>query len=502
MKIYDLVVIGSGAGMMTAQAAAAQGLSCALIEGNKFGGTCLNRGCIPSKTLVYPADLIREGQKAKKVGVNLKFEGIDWTMISRRMWMQINKNLKIRTYLETVPNLDVYDGYGEFTSEDTLRVQRKDMTYSEPFKGKKILIATGGHSFLPEIPGLEEAKCLTSEAFFGDRHPEKLYESMTILGGGSIAVEFAHILSAFGVKVRLVQRSNRILKKEEPVISDYVHQQLIKDGVEVWTNQKIVEIAANGGIKKVTILNRDSGEKQVLESEEILVAMGIVPNTEQLNLSVTGVELDQDGWIMTDAYLRTNKEHIFALGDINGKYQFRHKANYEAEFFIRNEILNHPIRFQAEYHKVPWAVYCHPQVAHFGMTEAEALAAGHKIKIATNRYSEVAKGFAMGYSPGDEDDGFVKLITDEKNRILGAHVVGAHAAMLVQPFVYLASVGDINSARPLFNEREKEVPFMWGDLEPLYNAMTIHPSLSEVSAWTIEKLEWHSAQEDKDEQAE
>lgn len=495
MKTYDLVVVGSGAGMMVAQAAAAHGLTCALIEGHKFGGTCLNRGCIPSKTLVYPADLIREANKGKKVGVDLKLEGVDWPLISKRMWMQINKNIKIRAYLETVPNLDVYDGYGEFLTEDTLRVKRKDLTYSEPFMGKKILIATGGRSFLPEIPGLEQAECLTSEDFFGDRHPEKLYESITILGGGSIAVEFAHILSAFGVKVRLVQRSSRLLKKEEPLISDYVLKQLIKDGVEVWTNQKVVEMAAEEKNKKVTIINRDTGEKQVLESEEILVAMGIVPNTEQLNLPVTGIELDQDGWIITDPYLKTNQDHIFALGDINGKYQFRHKANYEAEFFIRNEIMNHPIRFQAEYNKVPWAIYCHPQVAHFGMTEEEALSAGHKIKIGINRYSEVAKGFAMGYVPGDEDDGFAKLIVDENNRILGAHVVGAQAAMVIQPFVYLASVGDVNSARPLFSQREEEVPLMWGDLEPLFNAMTIHPSLSEVAAWAIEKLDWHSPQE-------
>ncbi len=206
MLEYDLVVVGSGVGLTLISQGIQMGLSCALIEDAKMGGTCLTRGCIPSKVLVYPADIVRETEHAKKIGLDIKIEKINWELISKRMWSQIDESKSIEHGLSQAHNLTIYHGVGEFVGEYEMKVKlNKNGEYSEIFRGKKIILASGGRSFIPPIEGLDKVGYVTSETFFGPKFPKKPWESLIIIGGGVIAAEFAHIFSAMGTKVTIVE---------------------------------------------------------------------------------------------------------------------------------------------------------------------------------------------------------------------------------------------------------------------------------------------------------
>ena len=194
METYDLVVIGSGAGLNVLNVGLQGGMKCALIEDTKLGATCLTRGCIPSKVLVHPADLIREAQNANRVGIQFNIEKIDWELISKRMWSQIDESKEIEKGLSSVPNLTLYRGVGEFVGENEMEVKSVDgKKILGRFKGEKFVIASGARSFIPPIEGLEEIGYITNRTFFGDKFPKQPWNSLIIIGGGVIAAEFAHI---------------------------------------------------------------------------------------------------------------------------------------------------------------------------------------------------------------------------------------------------------------------------------------------------------------------
>ena len=189
MKEYDLVVIGTGVGLTVLNQGLNHGWKCALVENNNIGGTCLLRGCIPSKMLVYPADVIRMAEHAKKIGIHLKLEKIDWKLIGKRMWEQINEGLQIDEGLSSIPALDVYKGVGEFTGEYSMKVNMNDGSgYSEEFKGKRFVLASGGRPMVLPIEGLEETGYITSKSFFEDKFPEQPWKSLIIIGGSIVAV--------------------------------------------------------------------------------------------------------------------------------------------------------------------------------------------------------------------------------------------------------------------------------------------------------------------------
>ena len=466
LKKYDLIVIGSGAGLMVAEVATQVGAKCALIEKDKFGGTCLTKGCIPSKMLVYPADLIREAEKADRIGVKLSKPQIDWDIISERMWKQINFTYRIESNLDNSSDIDVYKGVAEFTSPTSLNITSEDNKVEE-ITGDRIVISVGARSFVPNIEGLEEAGYVTYETFFGDKFPKKLWKSVTLLGGGVISAEFAHILSAFGTEVTLITRSG-LLRHEEPEISELVRNQFERNGINVLTNKEVMSVEKSKKGKRVTFKDKETGEINLTESEEIFVALGLQSNSDLLKIEKAGVEVDEKGWIKTNEYLETSQPHIFAIGDINGKYQFRHKANHEAEILINNLFGREKV--PANYSSVPWTIFTNPQVAHVGLTEAEVKSRGIGYEVAYNYYSDVVGGIAMGYHSKSEDNGFVKVIVSKERKLLGVHVVGPHASMLAQPFVYVMNSND-------------------GTYDVVNEAMVIHPSLNELSAWVFEKID-------------
>jgi mycothione reductase len=495
MKEYDLVVIGSGAGLMVLEAALDRGMKCAVIERAKFGGTCLTKGCIPSKMLVYPADLIRETEAAQKIGLKIPKPQIEWETISRRMWEQINFNIEVENHLKKIPNLTIYKGIAEFSSPNRIVITHDSNQPAEEIQGDKFLIAVGARTFIPDIAGLDQTGYLTSETFFGKKFPDKLWKSLVIIGGGAISAEFAHIFSSFGTRVTVIEMNHHILHTEEEEISEFVNNQFVKNGIDVWVDSQVVSASINKANKMVTVENIVTKNRMNIECEEIFVASGIKPNSDTLKLENAGVAVDKKGWIMTNQFLETSQKNIWALGDINGKYQFRHKANYEAEILIHN-MVDGITKKEVNYDTVPWAIFTHPQVAHVGMTEKIVKSNNIKYRTAKNYYSDVIGGRAMGYSYGDDDNGFIKIIVGEDRKILGVHIVGPNAAILVQPFVYLMNAGHKCQKDRIDPENIKEIAELRimcpkiGTYVPINDSMVIHPSLNELTAWVLDKIDW------------
>jgi dihydrolipoamide dehydrogenase len=492
METYDLVVIGSGAGLNILSYGLQMGLKCALIEDTKLGGTCLTRGCIPSKVLVHPADLIREAEHASEVGLKFEVSNINWGLITKRMWLQIDENKEMEKGLSEVSNLKLYRGVGEFVGEYEMKVTSvKTGEELGHFRGDRFVLASGARSLIPPIDGLEETGYITNESFFGDKFPEKPWESLIIIGGGVIAAEFAHIFSALGTEVTIVEMLPRLIMTEEPEISRFLETNF-KKHLKVYVNHKAIRAKLVKKMKIITLQNVKTQEEIEIKAQEILVASGRRSNADLLKVEKTGVETDERGWIKTNKFLETTKENICCIGDANGLYQFRHKANYESELCANNMFGPPEGKKEADYSSVPWAIFSYPQIGHVGMTEKEAIENGHEIYVATKHYSSVAKGFAMGYEKGDIDDGFVKLVVDKSYRILGAHVIGPHAAVLVQPFVYLMNAGFTCELPNMGGEAE--IPKLAracpesGSFMPIYKSMVIHPSLNEVTGWAIGSL--------------
>ncbi|WP_371804610.1 NAD(P)/FAD-dependent oxidoreductase [Candidatus Lokiarchaeum ossiferum] len=489
MKEYDLVVVGSGVGLTVLSSGLQRGLSCALIEDAKMGGTCLTRGCIPSKVLVYPADVIREAGHAKKIGLSINFKNFDWQLISKRMWSQIDESEGIEQSLSQAPNLKIFRGVGEFTGKYSLKVKLNETgEYSEEFKGKQIILASGGRSFIPPIEGLKQVDFITSESFFGDKFPEQPWKSLTIIGGGVIAAEFAHIFSAFGTNVTIVEMLPRLVPTEEPEVSKILEQSFSKH-LSVFTNHKAIRVKQNGNLKELFIQNLETNEIKTIQSEALLIATGRRSNADILRVKNAKIETTKTNWIKTDKYLQTNVRNIWAIGDATGKYQFRHKANYDAEIVVRN-IFGKKEKTMVDYSAVPWAIFTYPQIAHVGLTEKEAIDQGNQIYTAVKTYSSVAKGFAMGLQ---DTDGLFKLIVDSDYHILGAHAIGPHAATLIQPLVYLMNAGFscgnqefkiANNLRKFTNACPEAGSFI-----PIYKSMVIHPSLNEVVGWALGNLQ-------------
>lgn len=499
MKKFDLVVIGSGVGLMLIETALEKGLKCAIIEKSKFGGTCLTKGCIPSKMLVYPADLIRESQNANKIGLEFTAPKIDWEKISGRMWKQIRFNETIEKGLLKAENLTVFKGTGEFVGLKIMRVINDSGEYSDEFEGIKFIIAAGARSFIPPIDGLEQTGYIVYETFFGDKYPSEPWKSLAIIGCGAIGAEIAHIFSSMGTKVTVIEMNKRILPAEEEEISDFVKTQFKENNIDVFTGTKAVSVSKNENGKTVTIEDITTGIKTTVDCEEIFISSGIHSNGDSLKLNHTNVEVDSNGWIITNEFLETSQQNIWALGDINGKYQFRHKANHEAEILSYNLFGNNKKKKEMSYTAVPWAIFTSPQVAHIGMTEREVKSKGIKYRTGRNFYSEVAGGIAMGFSHRDNDNGFVKIIVSENKKILGVHIVGPHASILLQPFAYLMNSGHkCEKKRNMFSRHKAEIQELrvmcphLGTYLPINDSMVIHPSLSELTAWVIDKIDWEN----------
>ncbi len=459
MDRFDLIVIGSGAGTHIASMAVKNDLSVALMDRGPIGGTCLNNGCVPSKMLIYPADVIRKLQDAKAVGVEGNIVNVDFQKIMGRMRsVVLSSRLSLEAAIESKKGLVLYRDTAEFVGDYTLKSE--DRTLTAP----RIVIASGARPLIPPIPGLKEAGYLDNISLLELKEPPK---SLIVIGAGYIGCEYSHFFSAIGIEVTLLGRSRRVLDNEDPEICRIV-KSVLSSYVKLYTSYEAVNVKVEGKKKVVSARNRLDGKIYSFEADEILVATGRRPNSDSLKPEKTGVETDEHGWIKVNDYLETTKSGIWAIGDAIGKYMFRHTANYEAEVVAHNLFIakNKDKKAKADFHAVPHAVFTHPLVAGVGMKEAEAAAAGYKILVGRARYTDVSKGIAMA-----EENGFVKVVVEEETgRILGCSIVGSEADTLIQQIVYLMNTE-------------------YQDMTPLINSQVIHPTINEVIVNAFSELE-------------
>lgn len=449
---YDVIVIGSGAGMVVVEEALAHGLKVALVDKGPTGGTCLNTGCIPSKMLIVAADRIVEAQESKKLGVSAEIKNIDFKFIMERMRKNIAgyRDRMAKGLLE-VDGLKFYQGEARFVKDYTLEVNGKTIS------ANKICIASGSRVSVPPIKGLEQVDYLTNETLLQLKEKP---QSIIIVGGGYIAVEYSHFFAAMGTRVTILEMADRLILNEEPAISELLKKRL-SQRMTVHTGALVEEIRRQDGNCVVVAKDADSGALKEYTAEKVLVAVGRQSNADLLNVAKTGVETDSHGYVKVNDYMETTKKSIYAVGDANGQQMFTHVANREASVAANN--LLHEVKEKMNYGAAPHAVYSHPQIASVGMTE-EIAKKNRSILVGIARYAEIAKGEAM-----IEEDSFAKAIVDkETDKILGFHIIGPNAPELIQEVVDTMEAG--------------------GTTSNIMSGMHIHPALSELVQQALANL--------------
>jgi mycothione reductase len=452
MKRYDLILIGTGSGMEVVAAMTQEkpNLRVAVIDKDEPGGICLTRGCIPSKLLIYPATVIRTAEKSREFGIHTEIKRIDFKAIMERMRSIINRDINmIRNGLSQSKNIDYYTEQAEFTAPYTIKVGKETIT------SKMIFLSTGSRPSIPPIEGLQETGYLTSDTIL---KISQLPCSIAIIGGGYIAAEYGHFLSAMGSKVTIIGRNPHFIPEEEPEVSALAKRELQKH-VAILTNHEVRKAEATPAGKKLTAIDRYSKKETEIVAEEVLVATGRVPNTDILHPESAGIKTDSKGFILADEYMQTSQPNVWVLGDADGKFLFKHVANHEARIVYYNAVLKKKIKM--DYHAVPHAVFTDPEIASVALREKEAAEKYGKdnLLIGFHKYADTAKGEAMALK-----DDFVKVIIKrDTGKILGAHIIGPQASVIIQEIVNL-----------MYTENQS--------LAPLNEAMHIHPALSEVVA--------------------
>jgi dihydrolipoamide dehydrogenase len=447
MEKFDVLVIGSGSGMIIASAAVANGLKTAIVEKGPMGGTCLNRGCIPSKMLIYPAEVTKILLESQKIGVNVTTpNSIDFKKIMARMHKIVNEDSGSQAEsVKITPGLTWFAQPGEFIRDYTMRIGQTEV------QAAKIFIVSGARPGVPRFKGLESVDYLTSDSVLNLETPPK---SIIIVGGGYIGTEYAHFFSGIGVTATIIQRPQRLVSDEEPEVSDLLRTELEKY-VEVHTGFEVVEVRQEGNTKFVLAKNLLDGSQRTFSGDALMIAVGRVPNSDILKPEKTGVKTDERGFIKVNEYLETSKKNIWAFGDAIGKEMFKHVANFEAGIAWHNAVHDH--KAMMDYSTAPHAIFTYPQVASVGLKEDEARQKGYQIMVGKALYRETAMGAAMG-----EPNGFVKVIVErETGKILGGHIIGPEASNLIQEITNAMNTETRSYASVI-------------------QAMHIHPALCEV----------------------
>ena len=494
MKHYDCLFIGTGSANIILEKALALGLSCAQVERDSFGGTCLNRGCITTKVLTTTADRLLEIKEAEHLGISAKDVSFDFEKIMSRVKHKISHNVELKEFYLNQENLDVYQGTAHFVHDKVIVVTLNNGELTEEITADNIYIGAGGRTLIPKMEGIETIDYLTPERFFKNL-PKQPYKSLIVVGGGAIGLEFAHIFNAFGTEVTLVQHNVYLAPKADREVSLALRRTYEKRGISVYCNKRTLKIERTEGQIHLTIEDRETNEITILTADDILIAPGIVPNTDLLEIENTNIATDAKGWIKTNEYLETSVSGVYAFGDINGLAQLRHKANYEADILAHNLKEDAKNWRFANYENTPAVIFSNPEVSSVGLTEDKAKEKGYRVVIAKQGYGQTAKGYALGYEPESKSDAFAKLIIDkDSNTILGFHAIGYLSSTLLQPYVNLLGAGEL--AHPILNEsiasdevrklrEENKRPYLSPkNAQTVRETMVAHPSLQEVGIWT------------------
>ncbi|AEG81923.1 mycothione reductase [Corynebacterium ulcerans] len=420
-KHYDLIVIGTGSGN-SIPGPEFHDKSIAIVEKGAFGGTCLNVGCIPTKMFVYASEIALAVRESERYGISAEVSDVDWPSIVNRVFRDridpISASGEEYRRGPKTPNIDVYDQHASFIAPKTIRTGQG--SEEAIISGDRIVIATGSRPFIDQKVIDSGVRYYTNENIM---RLESLPESMVVMGGGYIAMEFAHVFDALGVKVTVVNRSEKLLRQLDSDISDRFTE-ITKEKLDCRLGRTIDSITENDGVVTLTL---DDGS--TAQGEVFLVATGRIPNGDLMDLDKAGVEMDGRR-IKVDQYGRTTAPDVWALGDVSSPYLLKHVANAEMRAVKHN--LLHPEDLQPMPHEnVPAAVFTHPQIGTVGLTEDEAHAAGYNITVKVQNYGDVAYGWAM-----EDTEHFVKLIADkDTGLLLGAHFIGPQASTLVQQLI-------------------------------------------------------------------
>ncbi|WP_326569416.1 mycothione reductase [Amycolatopsis rhabdoformis] len=433
MPHYDLVIVGTGSGNSILDPRFAD-LKTAIVEKGTFGGTCLNVGCIPTKMFVYAADVAATPSHSSRLGVDEELNGVRWPEIRDRVFGRIDPiaagGAEYRKNHEDNKNVDVYQGEGRFTGMKELRVSFSDGRPDEVLTADRFVLAAGGRPVVPDIPGLEETGYHTSDSIM---RLDALPRRITILGGGYIAAEFAHVFASFGVDVTVVLRSGAMVRGEDEDVSARFTE-LAAERFDLRRDRKVVSARREGDTAVLELEGPQGAE--TLETDLILVAIGRRPNSDLLDVAATGVTTKPSGHVVVDAHQETVVPGIYALGDISSPYELKHVANHESRV-VQHNLLHPDDRMEADHRFVPHAIFSSPQIASVGLTEQDARAQGVSYVVSKQDYAGIAYGWAM-----EDTTGFAKLLADPATgQLLGAHIIGPQASSVIQPLIQGMSFG-------------------------------------------------------------
>lgn len=417
---YDVIVLGGGtAGLVTASGCARLGRKVALIEREQLGGDCLWTGCVPTKALVASAKLAHQMRHASQWGLESVAPRVtpksvmDSMREQRRLISRHDDPEKFRKL-----GIDVIEGRARIAERGEVEVDGRRLT------AKDIVIATGARTAVPPVEGLSESGFLDHVSFL---QQDAFPASILILGGGYIGIEFAQIFARFGSRVTVVEMLDEIVNKEDHDIIGRVRELISGEGIELFTGFAVKSVRREGG-RKIARIEDKAGQSREIAVDEVFVASGRRGNTEDLGLEGVGVKVEKS-WIAVDRFLQTSVPRIWACGDVHGGMQFTHVAAYEAVKLVRNMLF--PGKSAVDYTHIPWALYTDPEVAHIGMTEAQAREKhGDAVRTYKVEMADVDRAVVDRTSGG-----LIKLVCDAKGHLLGAHILAANASTLIEEIV-------------------------------------------------------------------
>ncbi|WP_018924625.1 dihydrolipoyl dehydrogenase family protein [Salsuginibacillus kocurii] len=425
-KKYELIVIGGGAGGLTVAAGAASfGIKVALIDkSEQLGGDCLHYGCVPSKALIASAKEVYTAKTASYAFGMGTVGAPDFKEARRRIE-------EARSHIQAHDDAARFEelGVDVFTGEATFKNKRNIIVNGAfELKAERLVIATGSRPVVPEIPGIQEVPVLTNRTVY---NLEQVPKRMVVAGGGPVGMEIAQALARFGTEVHIVDPHPHLFPNEEPEVAEKVQQQLQHE-LHLHLNQQVVAIRSQAEGYDFVLANKNNGKEKTIAADVFFSAVGRQPNTDTLELEKAGVAVNEDGSLAVKKTMQTSQKHIFAVGDVTGAYPFTHRAGLEAQTVVGN--LAFGLKRQVKDEGMAWSYYTDPSLFHFGLTEEEALKTydQDKIRIYRNNGERVDRMIAE-----QKTEAFVKVITDEKGYLLGAHACGENAGDWMQEMVQL-----------------------------------------------------------------
>ncbi|AFM03163.1 pyruvate/2-oxoglutarate dehydrogenase complex, dihydrolipoamide dehydrogenase component [Bernardetia litoralis DSM 6794] len=460
MKTYDAIIIGTGqAGVPLATKFANEGKKVAIIEKNKIGGTCVNNGCTPTKTYVASARRAFVAKNSKDLGIETKDVKVNLKKIKERKDEIIaNTHIGIKKLFSGLENLDFYQGEGSFLSENSIEIKTENGK-NKKIEGKQIFINVGGKTIIPKE--YQKIDYLTNTSIL---ELEEVPKHLIILGAGYIGLEFSQVFARFGSKVTVLQQNERFLKKEDKDVADEIKKVLEKESITIHTNAQNIKVVQK---EKINISFEKDGKEQKIKGSHILISVGRKPNTKNLNLEKAGVKTDERGYIKVNQHFQTNKKHIFALGDCNGKGAFTHTAYNDFEI-VRDFIFGKQKRKLADRIQC-YAMFIDPPLSRVGINEEQA-----KQQMKEDKDLKIVQAFRpMKYvaraKEKGETDGMMKILINEKTqKILGATFLGISADETIHGVI------DIMYANKSY--------------KTIRDAVHIHPTVSELIPTMLENL--------------